>query len=443
MIRKLSLIALLLLATPLAAQIPDTTPAPAPPPVGEELVDRVIAVVGDTSLLLSDLRTAVQQVQATTGQAIPEDPVQRDAFMTEVLDERINTLLLVEAARDAGVVVEDQAVTRAVEEQIAGILRNFGGSQQRLEAALAADGMTMTQYREVLTQQLRDDQLMRGFMAERMRARARPVISEDEIRTAFEAQRERLGTRPATVSFRQVIIAPEASDSADAEARRIAEEVYRELDAGGDWEVLARRFSDDPGSREEGGDLGWVRQGGGLIPEFERVAFAMRPGTLSPIFRTDFGYHILEVRRTQGAERQVRHILIQPEVTEADVERARVRADSVAEAVRGGANISLLARSYGTPEDQIEVEPQLVSNLRPDYGEPLATAQTGSVVGPFKVEGAGSENWVVVSVTLREEERPYTLQDVRDQLLVQLQEARMIDQIVEDLRSSIYVGVRM
>ena len=438
MIRILPILALLLLTVrPAAAQVPDTVPGG-----GEELVDRVIAVVGDTALLLSDLRTAVQQLQAA-GRTVPEDPVQRDAFMQQVLDDRINTLLLVEAARDAGITVDDQQVNRAVDDQVTQVLQTFGGSQARLDAALAADGMTMAQYREILAQQIRDDELMRGYMGERMRARARPVISESDIAAAFEAQRARLGTRAATVTFRQVLITPEPSDSANAAARRTAEEVYRELDAGGDWEVLARRFSDDPGSREVGGDLGWVRQGGGLIAEFERMAFSMRPGALSPIFRTDFGYHILEVRRTQGAERQVRHILIQPEISEEDVERARVRADSVAEAIRGGANVLTLARNYDTPEDQMEVQPIFISELPPAYGEALADAATGDVVGPFKVPGAGSDNWAVVRVTLREGERPYTVDDVRAQLLQQLQEARMIEQIVEDLRNSIHVAVRM
>jgi peptidyl-prolyl cis-trans isomerase SurA len=436
--RRLSVLALLLLgARPAAAQLP------APVPGGEELVDRVVAVVGDTALLLSDLRTAVQQIQATTGQTVPEDPAERAAFMSDVLDERVNTLLLVEAARDAGVVVDEDQVTRTVEANIAQILRTFGGSQQQLETALAADGMTMTQYREILSSQVRDDLLMRGYMSERMRARARPLISEDEIRAAFEAQRERLGTRAATVSFRQVIIAPEASDSADAAARRTAEEVHQELQDGGDWEVLARRFSDDPGSRESGGDLGWMRRGGGLVPEFERVAFAIRPGVVSPIFPTQFGYHILQVRRTQGAERQIRHILIQPEITEEDVERARVRADSVAEAVRGGGSIAVLARQYETPDDQAEVPPQGVSSLPPAYAEPLAEAASGEVIDPFKVPGSGADNWAVVRVTQREDERPYELADVREQIVEQLQEARMIEQIVEDLRNSIYVAISM
>lgn len=437
--RHLSILALMLVGVvrPTAAQV--TVPTPG----AEELVDRVVAVVGDTALLLSDLRTAVQQVQAQTGRTLPEDPAQRQAFMTEILDERINTLLVVEAARDAGITVDEEEVTRRVEENIAQILQGFAGSTVQLEAALAQDGMTMTQYREVLAQQVRDDLLMRSYMTQHSRARARPVISESEIRDTFEAQRERLGTRPPTLSFRQVLVTPQPSDSAEAAARRTAEEVLQELQNGGDWEVLARRFSDDPGSKEAGGDIGWVRRGGGLVPEFERVAFSIRPNAISPIFRSDFGYHILQVRRTQGAERQVRHILVRPEVTQDDVERARARADSVAEAVQGGANISLLAREYDTPEAEIEIPPQAVSRLPEAYAGPLAEAQTGEVVGPFRVPGAGAENWAVVRVTQREPERPYTLDDVREEIVLQLQEQRMIEGIVEELRGRIHVAVRM
>lgn len=442
MMRSLTALALLLTVAMTGTARAQTTPPAPNAPNGEELVDRVIAVVGDTALLLSDLQAAVQQQQAA-GRQIPQDPVQFQSFMQEILDERINSLLLVEAARDAGIVITDDQLDRAVESQIQQVLRSFGGSQARLEAALEQDGMTMTQYRDILRQQFRDDQLMRTYMAQRMRARARPVISEDDIRAAFETQRERLGTRPPTITFRQVLVSPEPSDSADAAAREQAEEVYRELQDGGDWEVLARRFSDDPGSREVGGDLGWVRQGEGLVQQFERMAFSIRPGLISPIFRSDFGYHILQVRRAQGAERQVRHILISPEITEEDMERARVRADSVVQAIEEGANVLTLARSYDTPSEQIEIQPIPISELPGPYAEQLANAQTGSVVGPFQVPGAGSDSWAVVRVTLREEERPFTLQDVREQLVLQLQEAEMIDQIVRDLRNSIHVAVRM
>ena len=435
MIRTLSALVLLL-----AAAAPARAQIPAPAPGGAELVDRVVAVVGDTALLLSDLQTAIQQQQAA-GRPIPEDPIQREAFLNEILEERINTLLLIEAARDAGMSPDEARVNEAVDAQIARIVRNFGGSQQRLEAALEADGMTMTQYREVLRQQFMDDELLQTYMQSRMRGRARPVIDEDEIRAEFEARREALGMRPVTISFRQVVVRPEPSDSADAAARQQAQEVYQELQDGGDWDVLARRFSDDPGSREVGGDLGWVRQGDGLVQDFERMAFSIRPGMISPVFRSDFGYHVLQVRRTQGAERQVRHILIQPEIAEAEIAQARVRADSVAEALRGGANVTTLARAYNTPADQIDITPRALDQLPPDYAEALESAGTGEVVEPFSVPGTGAPNWAVVRVTRRDEERPFTLDDAREELVSLLQQNRMIEQMVEDLRARIHVTI--
>ena len=441
MMRILSLLGLLLATVgPAAGQEPSP-----PPPGGEELVDRVIAVVGDTALLLSDLRTAVQQIQATTGRTVPTDPAERDAFMTQVLDDRVNSLLLVEAARDEGMSADEDRVQELVDRYIARLLQNFGGSQQRFEAALAADQTTLAQFREILAQQNRDDELVRAYMGNRIRARARPVISEDEIRAAFEAQQEALGTRPEHISFAQVLVKPVAGAEADTAARRSAEDVLKQLREGGDWEVLARRFSDDPGSKEVGGDIGWVKQGGGLVPEFERAAFATRPGTLTPV-RSEFGYHILQVRRTQGAERQIRHILIAPDISEAAIEEARVRADSVANAIRSGANVADLARSYGTPQDEINISSRPIESLLPNYAAyatALAESQAGDVVGPFQVPGAGTESWAVVRVATRDPARPYTLADVREELVSQLQEQRMFAQIVEDLRSRIYFNVMM
>jgi hypothetical protein len=137
-------------------------------------------------------------------------------------------------------------------------------------------------------------------------------------------QRGRLGQRPATVSLQQAIIKPQPSDSAKAAARRRATEVLEELRRGGDFEVLARRHSQDP-SASQGGMLGWFRQGQ-MVRPFEMVAYAMRPGDVSGIVETEYGFHIIKLEKVRGPERQARHILIRPEVTPADVEAARAQA---------------------------------------------------------------------------------------------------------------------
>jgi peptidyl-prolyl cis-trans isomerase SurA len=427
-------LSMLAIAAPVAAQ--GITPAGG----GAELVDRVVAVVGDTVILLSDVQAEIQNLEAS-GQQLPADPAGRDRIAQEVLQTRINDMILLEAAQEAGITVSEQEVQSLVEQDLVAVRRRFNDSELALQQALAQSGITLEQYRQQLTEQHRSQQLIESFMSVRLRSRARPLVSEDQIRDFFEAQRANLGTRPASVSLRQAIIAPKPSDSARAAARLEAEQVARELAEGGDFEVLARRFSDDPGTLEHGGDLGWFRAGR-MVPAFERAAFALRPGQTSGIVETDFGFHIIRVDRVRGPERQARHILIRPELSEADVAAARTRADSVMAAVREGASLSALARQYGTPPDEAEIERVPMDRLPPAYATALASTAAGELVGPIEIEGPLGSSWAVVRVQNRSEAGDYTLDDVREQIRERLQQQVMVEQLVEELRGEIYVAVR-
>jgi peptidyl-prolyl cis-trans isomerase SurA len=422
----------LLVAAPLAAQQPQPQFFP-----GEELVDRVIAVVGDTVLLLSDVHEELQQLEAS-GQ-LPADPRQREQIGQQIVESRVNDLLLLTAARRAGVEVRAAEVDEIVEQSLNQVRRQFR-SEAEFNAALAQWGRSMEQYRAELAEQQRNQLLIQQFVGQRLRNRSRPLVSEEQIARAFEQQRAQLGTRPATVSLQQVIVSPEASAEAKERARATAEDVRRQLSEGADFAVLARRYSEDPGSREHGGDLGWFRRGR-MVRAFEDVAFAMRPGQLSPIVETEFGFHIIRVDRVRGAERQGRHILIRPEVTEADVSRARERADSVMTAIRGGASAVNLARRYNTPDGEMEVTRIPIDRLPPVYEEAIRDVPTGQLAGPIEMEGPLGSRWAVVRVTGRTETGPYTLDDVREQLRTRLQEQEMIEQIVEELRNEVHVLV--
>lgn len=424
--------ALLVATAPLSAQEPV-------PAGGTELIDGVVAIVGDTVLLLSDVQAEMMNLQAA-GQQLPADPAARERLAREIMESRITDLILLEAAQDAGITASEAQVQQAVEDDLRSVRRRFNDSEVALQQALARSGMTLEEYRAQLAEQHRNRQVIEAFMAVRTRNRARPLVSEDQIREFFEAQRAGLGTRPATISLRQAIVQPEPSDSARRAAELEAEEVLRELSQGADFEVLARRFSDDEGTREHGGDLGWFRAGR-MVPEFERAAFALRPGQTSGIVRTDFGYHIIRLERVRGAERQARHILIAPELTEADRRIARERADSIAQAVRGGADIVQIARAQDTPSGEIEIERIPMDRLPPAYETALRNASEGEVVGPIEIESPAGSSWAVVRVTGRQAEGAYTIDDVRDQIRDRLQQQLMIEQIVEELRREMYVAV--
>jgi peptidyl-prolyl cis-trans isomerase SurA len=411
----------------------------APPAPGEELWDGVVAVVGDTVLLRSDVLLAVEQLRAG-GEAVPTEPEAYRAFFDEVVQDGITQLLLVQGARDAGIEVAQEEVDQAVNQQVQRVRASFP-SQEAFEAALAEAGRTVPQYREEIARQFVDQTLVQRFVRRRTDRMPRPAVGDAEVRAVFDAQRATLPPRPATVSFQQVLVNAEPSPEARATARRRAEQVLEELRGGADFEVLARRHSMD-GTRERGGDLGWFRQGQ-MVRPFEAVAFALRPGHPSGIVETEFGYHIIRIDRIRGPERQGRHILIRAEVTQFDIERARQRADSVARAVREGASMQQLAVQYGTPAEHRTARQVSLDRLPPQYGAALGTAQPGDVVGPVQVEvSAAGPSFAVMRMTERQAAGEARLEDVEEQVRERIQEQRLMEALIEELRHETYVAVR-
>lgn len=423
-----------LLAAPAAAR------AQQPMQPGTRVWDRVVATVGDTSLLYSDVLVEVEAMQAQ-GQTVPTEPAARAAFLRDVLNRRVDDLLIIEAARrDPEIVIDPTDVVTAVENQINRVQASFG-TQAALEAELAKTGRTLAQYRQELTRSYTDQTLISRYRQNRMQKMAPPPVTEDEIRTAYDRQRSQLGARPATISFQQAIIKPVPSDSADARARRRAEEILVELRRGGNFEELARRNSADP-SAQQGGMLGWFRAGQ-MVREFEQMAFALLPGQIGPVVKTEYGYHIIKLEKVRGPERQARHILIRPEITEADIAAARMRADSFATAVRNGASLTELAARTTTVPEQRNLRDVLPERLPAEYSAQLSTPEVGTVVGPFQVSDPAGTAFVVAKLTDRRAGGEYTLADVHDYLRDRLVEEKQMQRMVAELRQVTAVNVSL
>ncbi|HEX8212059.1 MAG TPA: peptidylprolyl isomerase [Longimicrobium sp.] len=434
-IAALAAIATLFAGSPLVAQ---TVPAAQP---GEELVDRVVAVVGDTTLLFSDVQQGLEAYRES-GREIPADPAQRAALIRQIVDQRVSDLILLEAARASGLTVNELEVNEAVERQLTQVKQRFNGSEAELSRALQASGRTLEEYRRDLTRQISDRTMIDRYARQEIAKRPRPTIADADAREFFEGVRASVGTRPANVSFEQALVKPLPSDSAKARARRTAEEVLAELGKGGDFEVLARRYSADA-SKEQGGSLGWFREGQ-MVRPFEVAAFSLRPGQTSGIVETEFGFHIIRLDRIRGPERQARHILIRPEITPEDIAAARTRADSIATAVRGGASLSTFAAATNTPADQRVNRNIPVAQLPPAYAAPLATAEANTLVGPFEVASAqGAPSFAIVRVTERQAEGQYEYADVVDRVKERMAEQRLEEQLLAELRRTTHVVINL
>lgn len=427
--------ALLLTAAAAHAQQPTQQAAPASTPV-----DRIIAIVGDSIILQTDIWLELQRM-ALADRQIPEDPDQLDQLRRELLDRRIEELLLVQAADRDSVVVTAQEINPLVDRELERIKSEFP-NEAAFQAALREDQVTVDEYREFLVAQFRRNTLIQRYVGLASSEREPPPVSEQEVREYFETREGQLGDRPATIRFEQVVVGTMPSDSARAEARAEAEEVLGQLREGEEFAVLARRYSDDPGTRDSGGDLGWFRRGD-MVIELENMAFALRPGAISRIIESSFGFHIIKLEKIRGNERNARHILIQPEIGEADVARARSVAEDVAAKVRAGTPVDDLAEQYGDPAEQERVGPIPRGQLPAPYNTALADAEAGAVLGPLRLPDPVADKWAVVKVTDVAEAGTYTLDDVRSQIKQQLERQRLLEELVEELRARTYIDIRL
>jgi peptidyl-prolyl cis-trans isomerase SurA len=437
--RIATLLFVALAATTSAAVAQEPTPA-------REIVDRVLGVVGDSAILKTDLDEEVFRLLAGSGQRqLPEDAAAREQLYRDALDSRVNELLLLLAAERDSVVVGDDEVQRQVEQQISQQRRAFGG-EVAFDQALRAQGLTLAGYRAEMTRQVRTQGMIEGYLAKVRRDRRPPPLTDSQVKNYFDKQKDNLGERPATLNMQLVILAPRAGDSARTAARQQAEQLLERIRGGEDFAQLARRYSQDPGSKELGGDLGWFRENQ-MVPEFSAAAFALPPGAVSGIVESGFGFHIIKVEKTKGAERQARHILIVPELSETDTERTRTTAEEVLEKLRAGAPVDSLVTTYGDPsdKDQGKVGPFPRERLPAPFDEVLADASTGDLVGPFALPGPRGDRWAVVRVTDATERGPYRWEDpvVRTQIRQQLEQQLLMEEIIQELKARTFIELRL
>ncbi len=144
--------------------------------------------------------------------------------------------------------------------------------------------------------------LAQEFMRENVEAKVK--VTDKEVKDYYENHKSEF-TRPEQVRARHILIkvSPNADKKALAKAKKKAEEIRAKALKGEDFAKLAEKYSDDPGSRGRGGDLGYFQKGR-MVPEFEKAAFSLKVGEISKPVRTSFGYHIIKVEGKRPSQQQ-------------------------------------------------------------------------------------------------------------------------------------------
>ena len=181
------------------------------------------------------------------------------------------------------------------------------------------------------------------------------------------------------------------------------------------------------------------------MPEFERWIFVLDAGMLSPVFETQYGYHVARVDRVAPGEVKSRHFLIRPVTDSADIVTTRALADSVAAALRAGASFdSLAAKYHDANEPRVVPTPIPLDSLHPQYKEAIAGLKPGEVSKPFEMpDREGRPTMHIVSITTVEEPREYTVDDWRKLIREDLAYRKGMRKLIDRLRKEIYVAVQL
>ena len=410
-------------------------------------VDRIAAVVGDRAILFTELMEEINERRAR-GLKVPPDSAAQNELMRSVIQEMIDEEAIVQhALRDTSVHVSELDVQNAAEAQIKRVRSQFKTDAEFAQALKSGGFGTPEEYRRWMTEKSRRNALQEKLFAKlRQAGKVVPVpVSEQDVNEAFEKSKGNLPKRPATVTFRQIVVPARPSEKAAAAAKAKAESLLVEIRKGGDFEQIAKRESMDPASKELGGDLGWQRRAT-MVPEFERWMFALAPGQMSPVVETTFGYHIIRVDRVQPGEVKARHILIRPRIDSTDIAAAKLRADSVTALWQAGASFDTLAAKYHDPEEEKgSLQPFDRTQLPESYRNAFEGKGTGAFVPPFAIDdpARGAKKYVVAQIVKADDGGEYTLSDFKNQIRDQLAQERGMRRVIDQMRKDLYVSVRL
>ena len=415
-------------------------------PGDQATMDGVVAVVGNTAILRTDLEERIVALRAQ-GQPLPTDSAGQKKLMTDLLNQLIDEELLLQKAKELKVTVNDADVIPQVDKQMAQIRGRFKSELEfRTELKKAGFG-TPEEYRHFLIDAAKKQQLQVKLFDKLREDKKLPAVpvTDAEVDAYFAAHKGEIQKLPATITLRQIVVAPHASPHADSVAYFKAESVYTQIKKGGDFEQIAKRESQDPANKELGGDFGWRRRGD-FIPEFEAVYFAMLPGQVSPPFRTTFGWHIVRVDKVQPNEVKGRHILIIPKIDSADIARAHKSADSVADVWRKGAKFdSLVKYDHDVAEEKAILNPFPQAQLPVEYQAVIKGHKPGDILDPFSMQDKQRDfpKFFVVELLTMDSERDASVADFKDKIREQLAQEKAIRRYLDILRRQTFVVVRL
>lgn len=363
----------------------------------------VTAVIGDYVVLDSDIDKSYLQMQQ---QGASIENVTRCQLLGKLMEDK----LYAHQAIIDSLPVSDNEINGQTDQQIAYLLNQFAGDEDKMLAFYKKDNLTELRSELFLT----NKEMM---LAKRMQQK---IFSEVEVTPAevrqffFSIPEDERPVFSAEVEIAQIVMEPQITE---ASKQKVIDRlnVFRQdiLENGASFATKAVLYSKD-GSAAKGGLIEGIRKNSPFAKEFKDVGFSLNEGEVSEPFETSFGFHILTVDKIRGQEIDVRHIILFPEVTQQQIDQARKKIDSIrTEILNGNITFKDAAMRYSTEKETSANGGQLVNpesfdtrfdltKMDPEFGAQVYNLEKGEITSILtERDYTGKSKFKILTVTNR------------------------------------------
>ena len=384
-----------------------------------QIIDKVVATVGGELVLLSEIEEQHALLEAQSG-VLP-----KDARCT-IIDQLLSTKLLLNQSKLDSIEVGADEVEAQLDARIERILSFMNNDVSQFEAYY---GQTVNEVKE----QFRED-LKNQILVERMRAQVitSVKVTPSEVKQFFNSiPRDSLPYFNSEVEIGEIVAKPKVNAEERQRAIERLEGIRQSiLDGSADFAQMAMKHSND-GSARAGGDLGWARRGR-YVPEFEAAAFKLEKDEISPVVGSEFGFHIIQMLERRGNSINLRHILIKPQITDADLDATRAKLDSVRWLIQSDSiTFSQAVKLYSDKDVQsYNNDGRMVNaatgntffeigDLEPDVYFTIDTMKVDKISAPFEFQDPMGETYYRI-VMLQSRTAPHKANLAQDYSKIQL-----------------------
>jgi len=296
--------------------------------------------------------------------------------------------------------------------------------------------------------QIPEKRVVRYGLVDLSQLRQTAQVSDDELKVQYmqNIQQYQVANR---VHVEHVLLMTVGKTDAEVEEiRKNAEDVLKQAKKGAKFEDLAKKYSEDPGTKDKGGDLGWITQGQ-TVPEFEKTAFGLDKGKISDLVKTQYGFHIIKVLDKETAHtksfEEVRDSIKTPALLGKVDKLASDQADQLSATIRRSNKVSLddLAKQFhlsiGETRPLSAVDPILELGNSKEAKDAIFRLRQDELSLPVRTD----RGYIVLSVKQIQPAHPGSLEEVRDKIVTELKQqksALLARTKAEDLAKRVKAG---